>query len=81
MSEFQLEPQLVKAGAGTGKTTCLVNEVHSLFGKFRDKKGRDPRLIVCTFTRKASQELKERLFEMAVKDLSKKRNRLQDKIY
>ena len=72
MSELQLEPQLVKAGAGTGKTTYLVNEVHSLFRKFRDKKGRDPRLIVCTFTRKASQELKERLFEMAVKGLSKK---------
>ena len=69
MKKLQLESQLVHAGAGTGKTTCLVNEVYSLFQQFRKHEERNPRLFVCTFTRKASQELKERLFEKAKEEL------------
>ena len=72
MPKIQLESQLVRAGAGTGKTTCLVNEVYSLFKKFRELEGRNPKLIVCTFTRKASQELKERLFKKAIEELSER---------
>ncbi len=70
MPEFQLKPKLIKAGAGTGKTTELVNEVYSLFKKSISADGKIPKLIVCTFTRKASQELKERLFKKAVKEFS-----------
>lgn len=80
MSKFNFQSQLISAGAGTGKTTRLVEEVYQLFTnqKFRDEnKEADPRLIVCTFTRKASQELKERLFQKAI-DLSKPENQLGD---
>ena len=66
--KVQLEAQLVRAGAGTGKTESLVKEVYRIFKKFRETENRHPRLIVCTFTRKASQELKERLLKEAVKE-------------
>lgn len=53
--------QILKAGAGAGKTTTLVRlflqyalDFYSDFGKF-------PKIVVSTFTRKATQELKERL--------------------
>lgn len=71
MLKMQLQPQLIRAGAGTGKTSALIEEVHRLFKEFRKTENRDPRLIVCTFTRKASQELKERLFKEALKDIEK----------
>ena len=70
MSKIQLQAQLVRAGAGTGKTTCLVKEVYNLFKTFKELEGRQPQLIVCTFTRKASGELKERLFEKAQEKLA-----------
>ena len=69
MQKIQLDTPLVRAGAGTGKTKYLVDEVYRLFKEYRKLKAKNPRLIVCTFTRKASQELKERLFKMAVKEL------------
>ena len=70
MKKIQLDIPLVWAGAGTGKTRCLVDEVYRLFKEFRKLNGKNPRLIVCTFTRKASQELKERLFELAVREFT-----------
>ena len=57
-----LKPQVVKAGAGTGKTTCLVREI---FERYKNKND-DLRLIVCTFTKKATQELKEKLLKTAL---------------
>ena len=78
IKEFQA--QLIEAGAGTGKTEKLIEKVYKLFQdkNFRsENKGRDPRLIVCTFTRKASQELKERLLNKAVQE-AKKRDTLQN---
>ena len=68
MSEL-LKTPLIKAGAGTGKTESLITSVYELFQKFSLDQGREPKLIVCTFTRKASQELKERLFKIAVKEI------------
>ena len=70
MPEF-LKNSLVKAGAGTGKTECLINSVYEVFQKFTLAKGREPKLIVCTFTKKASQELKERLFKISLEELKK----------
>ncbi len=67
--EASLTAQVVRAGAGTGKTECLVNEVYRIFKEYRALKARSPRLIVCTFTRKASQEMKERLLKKAVAEL------------
>ena len=72
MSKIQLKSQLVRAGAGTGKTTCLVKEVYDLFKIFREREGRSPQLIVCTFTRKACGELKVRLFEKAQEELAER---------
>ncbi|MCY4321917.1 MAG: UvrD-helicase domain-containing protein [Bdellovibrionaceae bacterium] len=64
-----LKSSLIKAGAGTGKTEKLTDSVEQLYQKFILNKKREPKLIVCTFTRKAAQELKERLFERAIKKI------------
>ena len=58
-----LKSQVVKAGAGTGKTTCLVEKI---FERYKNKNN-NLRLIVCTFTKKATQELKEKLLKEALK--------------
>ena len=64
-----LKNPLIKAGAGTGKTETLISSVYDLFKEFTLEKGCEPKLIVCTFTRKASQELKERLFKKALEEM------------
>lgn len=53
-------PLLILAGAGSGKTTVLVNRVAYLI-----QEGCDPyRIMAITFTNKAAGELKERLVAM-----------------
>ena len=59
--------RLFRAGAGAGKTTTLVREVIRLAAEFEKGGGRPPRVIVTTFTRKATQELKERLLEEGIR--------------
>ena len=51
-------PLLVLAGPGTGKTTAIVEAVvHRIAGR-----GIDPaRVLVLTFSRKAAEELRERI--------------------
>ena len=68
MTSKEFKPWLIKAGAGTGKTKSLVDKVYSLFADeaFRAHKNHPPRLIVCTFTKKAAQELKDRLLNKAI---------------
>lgn len=58
---FKLENIIYRAGAGAGKTTTLVNKVIEIAQGFKAEHGRYPRMIVTTFTRKATQELRERL--------------------
>lgn len=53
--------EIVRAGAGAGKTTTLVRRVMDLIQHYRAVKGEWPKLVVTTFTRKATQELRERL--------------------
>ena len=53
--------QFVRAGAGTGKTWSLIRQVIKQALDFKQSKGRWPRVILTTFTRKATEELKERL--------------------
>ena len=49
---------LIIAGAGTGKTTTMVSKVKYLI----DKKGADPkRILVMSYTRKATEELANRI--------------------
>lgn len=62
----QLINQIIQAGAGAGKTTTLINTFIEDVQKFKSSNGRYPRVVVSTFTRKATQELKERLFAKAL---------------
>ena len=63
---FELKSRIIKAGAGTGKTTCLTQEVFRILQGFKDQFKKYPSLIVCTFTRKATQELKQKLYKEAI---------------
>jgi len=65
---FELNNTVVRAGAGAGKTTGLVNKVVETFRQFRLENGKAPRIVLTTFTRKATQELKERLILRAVSE-------------
>lgn len=58
-------PTLVRAGAGAGKTTELINRILGQILYFQKNLNRDPRLVVTTFTRKATQEIRERLLSKA----------------
>lgn len=60
--------RMVRAGAGAGKTTDLVQHILSVVKNFNYENGRLPKLVVTTFTRKATQELKERLFIKALQE-------------
>ncbi|WP_174547751.1 ATP-dependent helicase, partial [Nocardiopsis dassonvillei] len=56
--EHEGGPLLVLAGPGTGKTTTIVESVVDRI----DHRGTDPsRVLVLTFSRKAAQELRERI--------------------
>jgi ATP-dependent helicase/nuclease subunit A len=57
---------VVRAGAGAGKTTELVKRVLSIAWFQKQKTGYFPSLTVTTFTRKATQELRERLLKAAL---------------
>jgi ATP-dependent helicase/nuclease subunit A len=60
--------KIVRAGAGAGKTYQLTQTVMQVAQEFRAKNGRWPHIIVTTFTRKATQELRERLMLRALDD-------------
>ncbi len=60
-SESSLRTQILQAGAGAGKTTTLIS---SFFSVFQEKP--DARVMVTTFSRKATQELKERILAKAI---------------
>jgi ATP-dependent helicase/nuclease subunit A len=57
---FTTQDHIVRAGAGAGKTFNLVECVVSAYDHFR-KNGKTPRFVLTTFTRKATQELRERM--------------------
>ncbi|MGZ3745369.1 MAG: UvrD-helicase domain-containing protein [Pseudobdellovibrionaceae bacterium] len=57
---------LLRAGAGAGKTTTLTHLFLNYASDFKKTQGRFPRIGVTTFTRKATQELKERLLQLAL---------------
>ncbi|RME14988.1 MAG: hypothetical protein D6797_07615 [Bdellovibrio sp.] len=60
-SSFVIPFQFVQAGAGAGKTTELTKTVLETALSFYQAHQRWPYMVVTTFTRKATQELKERL--------------------
>ena len=57
--------KIIQAGAGAGKTTNLIQTFVSFVDQFKKKHQRYPRIVVTTFTKKATQELKERLLAKA----------------
>lgn len=63
---FELKTQVVRAGAGTGKTTSLIQTFFDTCSSFQKHKGRLPRIVISTFTRKATQEVRERLLVAAL---------------
>jgi ATP-dependent helicase/nuclease subunit A len=72
---FELTDKLIRAGAGAGKTTKLVATVIDVYSHFANTQKRWPRVVITTFTRKATQELRERLLkkgqELENEDLTK----------
>ncbi len=58
---FELRNSVVRAGAGAGKTHGLIEQVVRVFDGFKSHTSTSPRIVLTTFTRKATQELKERL--------------------
>ena len=63
---FELKLELIKAGAGAGKTTTLINKLITCISLYHKEKHIFPRVAVSTFTRKATRELKERMIIKAL---------------
>lgn len=66
-SDVVSQSQFIRAGAGAGKTTRLILTFLEFVKAFYSKNGRYPRVVMTTFTRKATQEVKERLLVSALK--------------
>ncbi len=64
---FAYPNQFIRAGAGAGKTTKLIATFIDFSQKFKSVHGRYPKVILTTFTRKSTQEIKERLLTQALK--------------
>lgn len=60
--------EIVRAGAGAGKTYALTHKVMDIADVFLSENKKFPRMIVTTFTRKATQELRERLMLLALEE-------------
>ncbi len=70
-SELTKHSQFIRAGAGAGKTTQLISSFLNFVKDFHRLNERFPRVVITTFTRKATQEVKERLLVSALKDNEK----------
>lgn len=64
--ELITRSQFIRAGAGAGKTTRLISTFLDFVREFRQTHQRFPRVVMTTFTRKATQEVKERLLVSAL---------------
>lgn len=67
-TSFSISSKIIQAGAGAGKTTNLIKTFVENVKAFKAQHERYPRVVVSTFTRKATQELKERLYAQALKE-------------
>lgn len=65
-SQPQSKVQFIRAGAGAGKTTTLIATCIAFARQFKAKNNRYPKIIITTFTKKATQEIKERLIVEAL---------------
>lgn len=73
-----LSSQFIHAGAGAGKTTKLIQTFLQFAKEFKLKNSRYPRVVLTTFTRKATQEVKERLLVSALSDSDDETNSATD---
>lgn len=64
----ELKNTILRAGAGAGKTTTLTQTFLQFADEFKNRHQKFPRIVVTTFTRKATQELKERLLKKALEE-------------
>ena len=71
-SPYISQSTLYKAGAGAGKTTRLIAHIQNYAMTFYQEHQKWPKVIVTTFTRKATQELKERLTVQTLKKIKEK---------
>ncbi|MES3039023.1 MAG: UvrD-helicase domain-containing protein [Bdellovibrionota bacterium] len=62
------ESTLVRAGAGAGKTTALIQRFIDYSLAFKKANGRWPHIVLTTFTKKATHEIKERLYQKALEN-------------
>ncbi len=58
--------KIVRATAGAGKTTGLLDAVYDVYKSFLIKEGKVPKVLLSTFTVKAANELSERLITKAI---------------
>ena len=63
----ELDIRFIRAGAGAGKTTQLIKTCIDFAHHFKIKNQRYPKIVMTTFTKKATQEIKERLLLEALK--------------
>ena len=63
---FNVKNRILRAGAGAGKTTTLTQTFLEFADQFQKAHQKFPHIVVTTFTRKATQELKERLLGKAL---------------
>ncbi len=68
LKPFQLKNSILRAGAGAGKTTTLIKLFQETALAFRKVHRRFPKMVLTTFTRKATQEIRERLLADALKN-------------
>lgn len=59
---------ILQAGAGAGKTTRLISTFLQFAEDFHKAHGRYPKVVITTFTKKATQEVKERLLRKALEE-------------
>ncbi len=64
--KFSFQSQFIHAGAGAGKTTKLISTFLQFVKEHKSATGGYPRVVMTTFTRKATQEVKERLLVSAL---------------
>ena len=73
---------IMSAGAGAGKTTCLVQHIVENFKCFKDHRKSWPQIVGTTFTKKAALEIKERVSNVQnIKSYGNSLNELVDFAY
>ena len=65
-SKLNFRSRFIFAGAGAGKTTKLISTFLEFVKEFKKVFGEYPKVVMTTFTRKATQEVKERLLVSAL---------------